>query len=151
MKIVLIAMAGWLAAACASPVASTPPVAGLILFADASLGPALDTASAAYAASHAGITVIQSNGASADLRRQVEQGAAADLFLAADTVNPQALADAGLATGPPVVFARGADGAEYGAAVLRRSPDQDRARDFLEWLRGPDGQAVLAQFGFQAP
>lgn len=37
-----------------------------------------------------------STGSSAALRTQIEQGAPADLFLSADTLNPQALVDAGL-------------------------------------------------------
>ena len=46
-----------------------------------------------------------STDSSAALETQIEQGAPADLFLSADTTNPQKLVDAGLADGAPVTFA----------------------------------------------
>jgi molybdate transport system substrate-binding protein len=42
---------------------------------------------------------------SAALETQIEQGAPADVFLAADTTNPKKLVDAGLSAGEAVVFA----------------------------------------------
>ena len=41
--------------------------------------------------------------------------------------------------------------ARYAGIVVGASPDQEPARMFLGWLTGPDGQAVLARFGFLAP
>ena len=52
-----------------------------------------------------GVRMATSTGASSALRTQIEQGAPADVFLAADTANPDALAVAGLNDGPPEPFA----------------------------------------------
>ncbi|HEY4753457.1 MAG TPA: molybdate ABC transporter substrate-binding protein, partial [Candidatus Limnocylindrales bacterium] len=41
--------------------------------------------------------------------------------------------------------------ATYGGVVAKASPNQDAAKAFLAWLAGPDGQAVLAPFGFLPP
>jgi molybdate transport system substrate-binding protein len=41
--------------------------------------------------------------------------------------------------------------ARYAGIVVGASPDQEPARMFLGWLTGPDGQAVLARFGFLPP
>jgi molybdate transport system substrate-binding protein len=78
----------------------------LTVFAAASLGRVLEDATAAYESSHPGVTVTVSTGSSTALRTQIEQGAPADLLLSADTANPKALVDDGLAPGPPVDFAR---------------------------------------------
>lgn len=41
--------------------------------------------------------------------------------------------------------------ATYAGVVVKASPRVTAARDFLDWLAGPGGRAVLAGFGFQAP
>ena len=41
--------------------------------------------------------------------------------------------------------------ATYGGVVVKASPNQDAAKAFLDWLAGPDGQAILAEFGFLPP
>jgi molybdate transport system substrate-binding protein len=41
--------------------------------------------------------------------------------------------------------------ATYAGVVVRASHSRDAAHDFLGWLAGPEGTAVLAVFGFQAP
>jgi molybdate transport system substrate-binding protein len=41
--------------------------------------------------------------------------------------------------------------ATYAGVVVGASPNQAAASAFLEWLAGPDGQAVLAEFGFLPP
>jgi molybdate transport system substrate-binding protein len=38
--------------------------------------------------------------------------------------------------------------ATYGAVTIKASRHPAEARAFLDWLAGPDGQAVLARFGF---
>jgi molybdate transport system substrate-binding protein len=71
----------------------------------ASLAGALDELVDVYTSSGTPPSFAVSTGSSAALRIQIEQGAPADLFLSADTTNAQALADAGLADGPPIAFA----------------------------------------------
>ena len=46
-----------------------------------------------------------STDSSSALETKIEQGAPADVFLSADTTNPQKLVDKGLAAGAPVTFA----------------------------------------------
>jgi molybdate transport system substrate-binding protein len=41
--------------------------------------------------------------------------------------------------------------ASYSGVVVKASARADAARAFLDWLAGPDGQAVLAGFGFLPP
>src|SRR5918999_3602524 len=86
-----------------SPLAAS--AAELTVYAAASLTDAVDALAAAYERSRPGITFTVSTGASSALRTQIEQGAPADVFLAADTTNPEALVDAGLAHGGAVAFA----------------------------------------------
>jgi molybdate transport system substrate-binding protein len=84
-----------------------PTPTEVVILAAASLGTALDQLSSEYMTSHAsGRTFLTiSTGSSTALRTQIEQGAPADLFLSADSTNPQMLFDAGLTDGPPVPFA----------------------------------------------
>ncbi len=41
--------------------------------------------------------------------------------------------------------------ATYGGVVVEASANQAAATAFLTWLAGPDGQAILASFGFLPP
>ena len=41
--------------------------------------------------------------------------------------------------------------ATYAAVVVKASKDQAAAQGFLAWLVGPDGQSILASFGFLPP
>ena len=41
--------------------------------------------------------------------------------------------------------------ATYGGVVVKASPNVAAAQAFLAWLAGPDGQAILASFGFLPP
>lgn len=88
----------------ASPSPTLEPVE-LTIFAAASLKGALEAAQDAYETANPGTTLIISTDSSAALKTQIEQGAPADLFLSADTKNPQALVDAGLTDGAAVDFA----------------------------------------------
>lgn len=81
----------------------TPP-ADLTIFAAASLGTAVERAAEAYIGS-AATTIVISTDSSAALATQIEQGAPADVFLSADTTNPQRLLDGGFGIEPPVEFA----------------------------------------------
>jgi molybdate transport system substrate-binding protein len=102
-------LAIWLALLLAVPAAcgarGGSPVS-LTVFAAASLRDALTEAGTVYSAETPGVSVTFSFDSSTALRTQIEQGAPADAFASADTTNPQALVDAGLAVGPVTVFAR---------------------------------------------
>lgn len=76
------------------------------VFAAASLRDALEAAAEIYEAEVPNVDVVAATDSSAALRAQIEQGATPDLFLSADTTNPQALADAGLTAGSPLAFAQ---------------------------------------------
>ena len=41
--------------------------------------------------------------------------------------------------------------ATYAGVVVKASPNAAAAHDFLTWLAGPNGQAVLSEFGFVPP
>ena len=93
--------------AVASP-SEAPTAAGpvdLTIFAAASLTGVLEIAKASYEGSHEGTTITVSPDSSSALATQIEQGAPADVFLSADTANPQRLVDGGFAAGEAVVFA----------------------------------------------
>jgi molybdate transport system substrate-binding protein len=78
----------------------------LTVFGAASLKPALTDLTQSYTdASRDSVLFEIATGSSAMLRTQIEQGAPADVFLSADTANPQALADGGLTDGALVAFA----------------------------------------------
>ena len=90
------------------PASSAAPTAApveLTIFAAASLGNALKAAETAYEAANPGVTLTISTDSSSALETQIEQGAPADLFLSADTTNPQKLVDGGFTTGEATVFA----------------------------------------------
>jgi molybdate transport system substrate-binding protein len=83
----------------------TPPSTHLVVFAAASLTRVLQSVQPAFESSHPGVTLTMSPGASSALRVQIEQGAPADVFLSADTVNAQALVSERLTSGPAIPFA----------------------------------------------
>jgi molybdate transport system substrate-binding protein len=41
--------------------------------------------------------------------------------------------------------------ATYAGVVVKDSPNQEAAAAFLDWFAGPEGRAILADFGFLAP
>ena len=91
-----------------SPSASPTPSSGassLTIYAAASLKGALERVKSAYEAGNPGVALTISTDSSAALEIKIEQGAAADLFLSADTANPQKVVDKGLAAGSLVKFA----------------------------------------------
>lgn len=97
------------AACSAGPAGSAAPGRDrleLTVLGAASLKGVLEGAKTAYEAANPGVTLAISTGSSASLATQVEQGAPADVFLSADTGNPQRLVDGGFAAGGPVAFAR---------------------------------------------
>ncbi len=82
--------------------------ARLTVLAAASLRGPIEAAARQFEASHPGVIVRLSFASSTALRVQIEQGAPADAFLAADLANPEALIASGLAAGPPTIVARNA-------------------------------------------
>ena len=110
---VLVAVAGGCSAAGPSPIpsATSTPVpaatqpAELVVYGAASLKGLLEAAKSAYEATIGDITIVISTDSSAALATKIEEGAPADLFLSADTANPQHLVEEGLATGEMISFA----------------------------------------------
>ncbi len=245
-----------LLAACSS----TADQVDVTVYGAASLRDVLERLATDYEAATPGTTITVSTDASSALEAKIELGAPADVFLSADTSEPQALVDKGMTDGPAVdfasnslviivprddpaglrtpadlatpglkiiaageavpitgyatrvvdelarqpgypagfaaayaanivsredsvkavvakielgegdaaiVYATDAAGstkvasialpaaanvtATYAGVVLKRSSSIEPARAFLDWLAGPDGQAILSSFGFQAP
>jgi ABC-type molybdate transport system substrate-binding protein len=85
-----------------APAAAQTP-AHLTLYADGSLRDAFAEIAAAFT-QQTGIGVDQTYGATPELRERIEHGASADIFAAADTINPRYLQVAGTA-GEVTVFA----------------------------------------------
>jgi molybdate transport system substrate-binding protein len=102
--LVLVAM---LVVAACSGGASSPSTTGasLTIYGAASLKPALTKLKAAYEAANPGSSLTVSTDSSAALETKIEQGAPVDVFLSADTRNPQQIVDMGLADGTVVKFA----------------------------------------------
>jgi molybdate transport system substrate-binding protein len=87
-----------------APTANTAP-ANLTVYGAASLKAVLAKVKTTYEAANPGTTLTISTDSSATLETQIEQGAPADVFLSADTKNPQTLIDKGLASGSLTKFA----------------------------------------------
>jgi molybdate transport system substrate-binding protein len=112
-----IVAAGIAVAACSSGDMSLPRVAaagtsssgttvrGVTIYGAASLKAVLAEAKTVYEAANPGILLTISTDSSAALEAKIEQGAPADLYLSADTSNPQKLADKGMVDGDPTPFA----------------------------------------------
>jgi molybdate transport system substrate-binding protein len=77
----------------------------LTIYAAASLKSALAKVQLVYEATYPGTALTISTDSSTALEAKIEQGAPANVFLAADTANPQKLIDKGLAVGSVVRFA----------------------------------------------
>jgi molybdate transport system substrate-binding protein len=78
----------------------------LTVFGAASLRDALTRAADQYQGENPNVRLRLAFDASSALRSQIEQGAPVDVFASADTQNPQALVDHGLAAGPVSLTAR---------------------------------------------
>jgi molybdate transport system substrate-binding protein len=88
-----------------SSASATGAAVDLTIYGAASLAGVLDAVKAAYATANPGSNLTISTDSSAALEMQIEQGAPADIFLAADTTNPNKLVDGGFASGGAVDFA----------------------------------------------
>ena len=111
---VVLVLATGLTAGCAGQAGSGPPSAAgapsafsgtRTVFAAASLTGTFTALADRFEVAHPGVTVTLNFAGSADLVTQITEGAPADVFAAADTKNMARLADAGLVTGKPAVFA----------------------------------------------
>jgi molybdate transport system substrate-binding protein len=114
----VLPLALFLAACSAGPGTPGQGPVDLTVLGAASLKGVLAQAKSAYETAHKGVTLTISTGSSAALATQVEQGAPADVFLSADTGNPQRLADGGFTAGEPVAFA----GNELAVIVPKGNP-----------------------------
>src|SRR6476646_9947164 len=116
----LVACAALLLAACSSgatPSPSSAPTAApsaaassgastdLTILAAASLKAVLAKVKTTYEATNPGTTLTISTDASSALEVKIEQGAPSNVFLSADTTNPQKLVDKNLTTGGVTKFA----------------------------------------------
>ena len=90
-------------AATGAPATATP--VSLTVYGASSLKAALARVKATYEAADPIITLTISTDSSTALETKIEQGAAANVFLSADTSNPQKLVDKGLAAGSVTKFA----------------------------------------------
>lgn len=88
-----------LAVGCASAPAT------LVVYAASSLTEAFTAIGAAFEERHAGVRVVFNFAGSQALSTQLEHGAVADVFAAADTVHMERLREKGLLAADPVVFA----------------------------------------------
>jgi molybdate transport system substrate-binding protein len=77
----------------------------LTIFAAASLADVMSDLEGVWERAKPDLPLTISTGSSAALRTQIEEGAPADVFLSADTSNPQALLESGRLADDPVVFA----------------------------------------------
>ena len=96
------------AAPTAAPATIAPATAAptsLTIYAAASLKAALTQVKTRYEAARPGTTLTISTDSSTALETKIEQGAPADVFLSADTANPQKLVDKSLAAGNLTKFA----------------------------------------------
>jgi molybdate transport system substrate-binding protein len=106
MLVLAATLAGLVVVGCRAT--STVPRASsaeLTVLGAASLRDALEAARTAYESETPGVRLTLGFDASSTLRAQIEQGAPGDLFLAADTRNPETLASEGRTVGAPVPFA----------------------------------------------
>jgi molybdate transport system substrate-binding protein len=95
------------AAATVAPTAALSAApANLTIYGASSLKAVLAKVKTAYEAANPGTTLTISTDSSSALETKIEQGAPADVFLSADTANPQKLVDKSLASGSVTKFAK---------------------------------------------
>jgi len=92
-------------ASASGSLSATGTAPDLTIYGAASLAGVLDAVKTAYETAKPGSKMTISTDSSAALEMQIEQGAPADVFLAADTTNPKKLVDGGFASGDAVDFA----------------------------------------------
>lgn len=100
MAIVAFAVSG-----CAGAPTASAATVDLTVYGASSLTSVLARVKASYESAYPGTTLTISTDSSAALEAKIEQGAGVDVFLSADTANPQKLVDKGLASGGSTNFA----------------------------------------------
>ena len=126
-----------LLSACA-PVATAPEARTLTVFAAASLTDSFTEMGAAFEASHPGAKVVFSFAGSQNLRTQIEQGAAADVFASANGTEMNTLVSDGLVQeGVPETFVKN-------QLVVVMPPDNPAGIVSLADLAEPGLKLVLA-------
>jgi len=105
MKASALVVGALLALMMSAGCSGSPPPAQLTILAASSLATSLPDLTTAWKQTHPQTNLVTSTGSSAALRTQIEQGAPADVFLSADTSNPQALVDESQGIGPVTNFA----------------------------------------------
>lgn len=123
-----------------------PPESGtLSVYAASSLTDAFGELETTFEAAHPDIDVSVTYAGSQILRLQIEQGAPADVFLSADTANPDAIAAGGFGDGAPIVVARNSLAIVVPLAnpALIDSP-QDLARPGLTLIAAGDGVPITS-------
>ena len=88
-----------------APVGTGDGGAELLVLGAASLSDVLDDLARAFGDAYPGLQVVVSTDGSDALRARIEEGVTADVFVSADTANPDRVARAGLSLGAPVVVA----------------------------------------------
>lgn len=120
----------------ASSATTTPGVGGdLTIFAAASLTEAFTELGQAFEAAHPDVTVTFNFAASSALAQQLNEGAAADVFVSADEANMKKVTDAGNASGPAVI-------ARNRLSILVEKGNPKKIADLPDLAR-PDVVAVL--------
>ena len=106
LPIVIAAIAAASARGGDAPATSGPAKTTVIVFAAASLSEAFKALGGEFERANPGTAVQFNFAGSPTLVQQIQHGAAADVFAAADQANMQALVQAGAVAGAPRVFAR---------------------------------------------
>jgi molybdate transport system substrate-binding protein len=107
------------------------------LAADPSLAPGFAEAYAANVASR------EENVKAVAAKIELGEGDAAMVYV----TDALAASDVAIVEIPPFANVR----ATYAGVVVGASPRVEAAHAFLDWLAGPEGVAILARFGFEAP
>jgi len=124
--------------ACSSPPAEPTT---LNIYAAASLQDVLEELIGAYREDHPDVQIVPAFDATSTLRTQIEEGAPANVFLAADTSNPQALHEAGLA-GTPVTFT---------ANRVTLIVPKDNPAGISDWTDLANGDVTIISAGEEVP
>jgi molybdate transport system substrate-binding protein len=138
LKLIISAVLIFSTAACQSNISARPPSRELTVFAAASLTEAFSELSEAFEANNPGVKVILNLAGSQQLAQQLVQGAPADVFASADSLQMQVAVEAGrIAPGQPAPFA-------HNRLVIVLPESNPAGLGQVEDLARPGVQLVLA-------